>query len=263
MNAAAITMTNPYDLAQPYFVGMPHFPNHSPFLYGLTKLHGEISFADGGSSAADVITMSGHTGTHMDALNHFSCMGKFYDGGEVQDVQSYGGGVRHLAIDSVEPIARRAVLLDIARQTNVDALDADAVITPEQIQACEADIRPGDVVLVRTGWGQLFRNPAKYASALRMPGVELAGAKWLSERRPFAVGSDTLAFERMPSPKMAVHIHLLVETGIHIIENLNLEALSRDNVKEFWFVGAPLKIEGGTGAPIRPLGFVQSTISTE
>jgi kynurenine formamidase len=95
-----------------------------------------------------------------------------------------------------------------------------------------------------------------------MPGVELEGAKWLSERKPFAVGSDTLAFERMPSPKMAVHIHLLVECGIHIIENLNLETLSRDKVSEFTFVGAPLKIEGGTGAPIRPLGFVQSPIST-
>ena len=252
---------NPYDLAQPYFVGMPHFPTHSPFLYGLTKLHGEMWLPDGGSSAADVITMSGHTGTHIDALNHFSCMGKFFDGQEIQSVQSYGGGVRHLAVDSIEPIARRAVLLDIAAALNVSALEPDAVITPAHLEACGADIRPGDIVLVRTGWGQLFRDPAKYASALRMPGVELDGAKWLSERKPFAVGSDTLAFEHMPSPKMAVHIHLLVETGIHIIENLNLETLSRDKVRAFLFVGAPLKIEGGTGAPIRPLGFVQSPIS--
>jgi kynurenine formamidase len=252
---------NPYDLAQPYFVGMPHFPTHSPFLYGLTKLHGEIGLPDGGSSAADVITLSGHTGTHIDALNHFSCLGKFFDGQEVQSVQSYGGGVRHLAVDSIEPIVRRAVLLDIACALNVSALEPDAVITPEQLDQCDADIHPGDIVLIRTGWGQFFRDPGKYASGLRMPGVELAGAKWLSERKPFAVGSDTLAFEHMPSPKMAVHVHLLVETGIHIVENLNLELLARDKVREFMFVGAPLKIEGGTGAPIRPLGFVQSPIS--
>jgi kynurenine formamidase len=247
--------SKPYDLAQPYFVGMPHFPTHSPFLYGLTKVHGEIPLPDGGSSAADVITMAGHAGTHMDALNHFSCAGKFYDGHDVVSVQSYGGGVRHLSIDTVEPVARRGVLLDVAALLGVDALDADTVITPEHLARVQVDIQPGDVVLIRTGWARYFRDPVKYASALRMPGVELAGAKWLSERKPYSVGSDTLAFERMPSPKMAVHVHLLVESGIHIIENLNLEDLARDKVREFFFVGAPLKIEGGTGAPIRPMAF--------
>jgi kynurenine formamidase len=254
-------LTKPYDLAQPYVVGMPHFPTHSPCLYGLTKLHGEILLPDGGSSAADVITLSGHTGTHMDALNHFSCMGKFFDGHDVQPVQSYGGGIRHLSVDTIEPIARRAVLLDIADAVNVSTLEPDFVITPALLEKCDAEIHPGDIVLIRTGWGQLFRDPGKYASALRMPGVAIEGAKWLSAHRPFAVGSDTLAFEHMPSPKMAVHIHLLVETGIHILENLNLETLSRDKVREFLFVGAPLKIEGGTGAPIRPLVFLQSPIS--
>jgi kynurenine formamidase len=247
--------SKPYDLAQPYFVGMPHFPTHSPFLYGLTKVHGEIPLPNGGSSAADVITMAGHAGTHMDALNHFSCAGKLYDGRDVVSVQSYGGGVRHLSIDTVEPIACRGVLLDIAALLGVDALDADMVITPEHLAQVQVDIQPGDVVLIRTGWARFFRDPVKYASALRMPGVELAGAKWLSERKPYSVGSDTLAFERMPSPKMAVHVHLLVESGIHIIENLNLEHLARDKVREFFFVGAPLKIEGGTGAPIRPIAF--------
>jgi kynurenine formamidase len=245
----------PYDLAQPYFIGMPHFPTHSPFLYGLTKVHGEIPLADGGSSAADVITMGGHAGTHMDALNHFSCAGKLYDGRDVVAIQSYGAGIRHLSIDTVAPISRRGVLFDVAGLLGLDALDADMVITPELLDQCKTDVQPGDVVLIRTGWAKFFRDPVKYASALRMPGVELAGAKWLSRRKPFCVGSDTLAFERMPSPKMAVHVHLLVESGIHIIENLDLEELARDKRREFHFVGAPLKIEGGTGAPIRPLAF--------
>jgi kynurenine formamidase len=52
---------------------------------------------------------------------------------------------------------------------------------------------------------------------------------------------------------MPVHVHLLVESGIHIIEILNLEELARDRVYTFVFVAAPLKIRGGTGAPIRPL----------
>jgi kynurenine formamidase len=52
---------------------------------------------------------------------------------------------------------------------------------------------------------------------------------------------------------MPVHVHLLVERGIHIIEALNLEDLSRNRIFEFVFVATPLKIRGGTGSPIRPL----------
>jgi len=43
-----------------------------------------------------------------------------------------------------------------------------------------------------------------------------------------------------------------VESGIHIIECLNLEELAAAEVTEFLFVAAPLKIRGGTGSPIRP-----------
>ena len=52
---------------------------------------------------------------------------------------------------------------------------------------------------------------------------------------------------------MPVHVHLLVECGIHIVEMLNLEELAKDRVYEFTFIAAPLKIRGGTGSPIRPL----------
>jgi kynurenine formamidase len=55
---------------------------------------------------------------------------------------------------------------------------------------------------------------------------------------------------------MPVHRILLVESGIHIIEAMNLQELSRDSQYEFLFVAAPLKIEGATGAPIRPLAIV-------
>lgn len=253
-------MINPgkktYDLAQPYFPGMPHFPNHPPFVRGLTKLHGEVMLPDGGSSTMEVITMSGHTGTHVDALNHFSCNGRFFDGQDVVPVQSYSGGVEHLSVDTIEPMVRRAVVFDIAALMKVDAVEADFVVTPEHLQACKVEIRPGDVVMIRTGWAKHFRNPGKYLSNLKSPGIEIDAARWLSERKPFAIGADTAALERLPSPKFAVHVHLLVETGIHIIENLDLEEVGRDQVREMLFVGAPLKIEAGTGAPIRPLGFV-------
>ena len=52
---------------------------------------------------------------------------------------------------------------------------------------------------------------------------------------------------------MPVHVHLLVEKGIHIIECLNLEELARAGVHEFLFIAAPLKIRGATASPIRPI----------
>jgi kynurenine formamidase len=55
---------------------------------------------------------------------------------------------------------------------------------------------------------------------------------------------------------MPVHVHLLVESGIHIIEMVNLEELAKDRVYEFLFIAAPLKIRGGTGSPLRPLALV-------
>jgi kynurenine formamidase len=57
---------------------------------------------------------------------------------------------------------------------------------------------------------------------------------------------------------MPVHVHLLVENGIHIIECLNLEQLAQDRVYEFVFAAAPLKIRGGTGSPIRPIAIASA-----
>ena len=55
---------------------------------------------------------------------------------------------------------------------------------------------------------------------------------------------------------MPVHVHLLVESGIHIIENLNLEELAAQRIHTFLLIAAPLKISGATGSPLRPLAVV-------
>jgi kynurenine formamidase len=88
------------------------------------------------------------------------------------------------------------------------------------------------------------------------PGPELDAARWLSSKGIFAAGSDTVAFERVPAVEMPVHVHLLVDSGIHIIECLNLEEIARRRVFEFVFFATPLKIRGATGSPIRPLALV-------
>jgi kynurenine formamidase len=244
-----------YDLAQPYFTGMPHHPAHPPFLFSLVKAHGEYVGPTGNSSASDAIALGSHVGTHIDALCHFSCGGKLYGGREAAGLQSYGGGLREHSIDTVPPIVRRGVLLDIADAAGLDALPADFEIAEGHLDRAAAGIavKAGDVVVLRTGWARYFRDPARFIAQVHGPGPGLSGARWLSARGIFAAGSDTVAFEKVPDLAMPVHVHLLVEHGIHIIECLNLEELAAAKVKEFLFVAAPLKLEGATGAPVRPI----------
>jgi len=246
-----------YDLAQPYFIGMPHFPTHPPFLFSLTKKHGDLHFDGGASSAAEAIALGGHVGTHIDALCHFSCGGRLHGDIETSGIQSYAGGVEKLSVDNVAPILRRGVLLDIAGQQRLDVLPEDFTITAAHLsaaaQAHGVEVRRGDVVLLRTGWARYWNEPARYINSVRGPGPQEDGARWLSERGIFAAGADTIAFERVPSTAMRVHVHLLVESGIHIIEALNLETLASARAYEFLFVATPLKIRGGTGSPIRPI----------
>jgi len=246
-----------YDLAQPYFTGMPHHPVHPPFLFSLVKEHGEFIGPAGNSSASEAIALGGHVGTHIDALCHFSSCGKLYGGDEAAPLQSYAGGLARHSIDTVPPILRRGVLLDIAHQQGVEALAEDFEITAahldEAARAQGVEIRRGDVALLRTGWARFWHDPARFVSQVRGPGPSLGGAQWLSARGVFAAGSDTVAFEKVPDPNMPVHVHLLVENGIHIIECLNLEELAAAGAFTFLFVALPLKIRGATASPIRPI----------
>src|SRR4051794_4354990 len=173
-----LSSTKVYDLAQPYFVGMPHHPAHPPFLFSLVKQHGEYVGPTGNSSASDAIAMGSHVGTHIDALCHFSCGGKLFGGEAVADVQSYATGLARHSVDTIAPILRRGVLLDVA---GGEPLAEDYTITPEDLaRAARVEIRKGDVVLIRTGWGRYFADPKKFISEVRGPGPAIEGARWLS-----------------------------------------------------------------------------------
>src|SRR5258708_35057227 len=132
-----------YDLGQPYCPGMPQYPVQPPFLFGLTKAHGEVVGPAGGSSAAEAITLGGHVGTHIDALSHFSCDGKLHGG--IVPTQSYSEGVREHAVENIQPILRRGFLFDVAglagvpRLAGFNALPHDFEITPEHLAACNVE----------------------------------------------------------------------------------------------------------------------------
>jgi kynurenine formamidase len=253
-----------YDLGVDLHPGVPHFPTHPPFIFGLTKRHGEVTteLSDGriASSSADAISTGTHVGTHIDGLGHFSCNGMLF-GGVPTSAQSHERGLPTHGLETVGPISRRGILLDVARLEGVPSLPKDFSIGPTHLEeACRrqgVEVRPGDVVLLRTGWAQYWPDAAMYVTGGKGnvptgPGPEIDGARWLSARGIFATGSDTLAYEKVPSA-MPVHVHLLVERGIHLIEVLDLEKIAADNVSEFLFVALPLKIRGATGSPVRPI----------
>jgi kynurenine formamidase len=127
---ALLRRSRVFDLAQPYFAGMPHHPTHAPYLYGMIKKHGDMVSAGGVSAAADAIALGCHVGTHIDALCHFSCGGKLFAGVEAKPVQSDTGGLKKYSVDTIAPFFRRGVLLDIAAQAGKEALPTDFAITP-------------------------------------------------------------------------------------------------------------------------------------
>jgi len=247
-----------YDLSQPYYVGMPHFPTHPPFLYGLAKAHGDFVGEAGQSSASESLGLGGHVGTHIDALCHFSQDGKLYGDVPVADAQSgYAAGMSRHGVETIDPMLRRGVLLDVPRTVGEERLPPDFVIDAALLERTareqEVEIREGDVALVRTGLDTLWSDGARYINEGRQAGINLEAGQWLSSKGIFAAGSDNIALEQVPSRRMPVHVHLLVESGMHIIEALDLQGLAEAKTYEFAFLAAPLKIVGGTGAPIRPL----------
>lgn len=253
-----------HDLAQSMSNGMASSPNHPGFRMALLRRHGDMVRDDGGSAANELIVTGGHVGTHVDALAHVSHQGRLH--GDVDAAQAQVGGrfSRH-GIDEMEPIVGRGILLDVAAQHGVETLQAGygigAVDLEQTADGEGVDIRPDDVVLIRTGWGRHFGDAERFiGAALGVPGLNEEGARWLADRGIRATGGDTSAYEQIPAGAghrvLPVHRLLIVERGIHIIEVMNLESLAAARDYEFLFILAPLRIVGGTGSPVRPLAVV-------
>jgi kynurenine formamidase len=255
-----------FDLEQPRFAGMPIHPAHAPgYFYALYRRHRDSYRPDTHgprTGASGVLTMMEHSGTHMDALCHQASDLTLHGGLAVDDVER-GDGFTALGAETMRPLLGRGVLLDVAGWKKMDMLPPDYAITAEDLKGCARDagvaVRPGDVLLVRTGYGALWTDVPAY---LHAAGVSKSGNTWAAEQRVTAVGADNMAWdamqERDPQTNMMLfgHVHLLVTHGIHILENLNLEELAAAGHREFCVIGIPLKLRGATGSPIRPLALV-------
>lgn len=257
-----------YDLDCGRWPGMPVYPLHPPFMVTAYRSpHGIRNVGDlaawAGPNAVnmslntEIVMGTQHTGTHVDALNHITCgPDNHWYGGYATDRHWTDFGPRRAEGSSMPPWICRGVLIDVAGSLGVEALDAQHIVTLEQTRAAlRTEIRRGDAVLFRTGY---MRTWGTDAAALHAgAGIDVETAVWLADHGATIVGADQEGLERMPSPiadnPHPVHIALLVERGVHILEMAYLEDLARDRVTEFLFVCLPLRIYGTTGAMVRPV----------
>ena len=211
----------------------------SPFQYSVESIFGSL-----------------HIGTHIDAFIHVQKDGHIHGGHLASESRSDRGWIKH-GIETVPPIIGRAICLDIPGLKNVRRLEDRYEVTVDDIkgelQRKELKIKAGDIVLVRTGKIQDFGDEAAFQAA--EPGVGRKAAIWLYDQGMSVLGTDTTGTEPLPfdDPAVTTHGAMLVDRGVHLIENLNLEEVASAGAKQGLFIALPLKITGATGSWIRPV----------
>src|SRR5207245_5846226 len=155
-----------FDLEQPRFAGAPTHPAHAPgFNYFLHRHHARGA-PEARTGASGIIVTPEHSGTHIDALAHQAENLTLYGGVHVDEGVQTSAGFKKLGIETMARLVSRGVLLDVAGERR---LDPEYAITAADLERAErAEVRAGDAVLVRTGYGALWSKPDEY---LRAAGV--------------------------------------------------------------------------------------------
>lgn len=242
--------------------GVPLIPYRgAPMRMTLTNSSDEELFAafdaqDTGANE-DVLILASHNETHMDALCHVFHQGTMYNGFPASGMRTHTGA-EHLGIENVGCIAGRAVLLDLVRYLG-EAEMTGRVLSTADLEGCAAAqgvaVRPGDILLLRTGWLERYLKSPGTTGQQPQPGLGMDAVRFVREHDVVAVGADNSAVESVPfdGPFLTVHIELLNKLGVYLLEHLVLEELARDEVYESLLVVAPLPVPGATGSPINPI----------
>jgi len=184
-----------------------------------------ISWADKKSDGynLELIFLSSHTGTHLDAPYHFIEKG--------------------IKIDRI-PLNRlitSAILCNIRKGANMSITQYDIV----SFEAKNGKIQPNSAVIFGTGWS---KNLARKDYFTKNPGLSADAAKYLSKKRVSLIGIDSPSIDMGKDSKFSVH-HVLLKSGILILENLcNLDKIQRTS---FMLIVLPLKLKEATGSPVR------------
>ncbi len=256
-----------YDVSHEIYMGAPYMPpNQTPYLMSIfgswrdtIKRRRKLGATNDAGTNLERVEMTMHVGTHIDALGHFSKGDMLYNGNCAADVVT-DWGLEKLGIEKAPPMITRGLLFDVAGFDGGTYLNPGRVVTPDDLKRAASaggfTVQPGDIAMIRTGWGQLFGvDNTKYVHG--EPGIDLPGAKWLIDQGISAIGADNMAVEVLPNPDkammMPVHQHCLAEAGVYLIENLALEELAADKVYAACLLLLTPKYRGATGAPVRPV----------
>ena len=234
--------------------------NANPFEHTLT-----VATFGGHEVAGDryAVEYHGFAHSHIDGLPHFAHGGKMYNGFSVDTLKS--DGAEKLGIHNAKNgIVSRGVLIDMPWFKGVDYLEPTTVITVDDLEAWErktgVTVSSGDVLLIRTGRWERVRQKGQWNFLEAAAGSHASVAKWLKARDVAVIGSDGVS-DAMPShvEGLANPLHelVLVGLGMPILDNLDLDAVAQAAAARkrwtFMFVGAPLRVPGGTGSPLNPL----------
>ena len=176
----------------------------------------------------ELLFLSTHTGTHIDAPFHFVKNGK-----KIHEI-------------APERLVNEAVLIRIGKNSNRSISKTDI----QNFEQKNGKIENGSTVIFYTGW-QKNLNKEFYFS--ENPGLSVSAAKYLVSKKINMVGIDSPSIDLGTDSKFSVH-HVLAKNNILIVENLaNLNKIKSNN---FHLITSPLKLKNATGSPIRAFGFV-------
>ena len=200
-------------------------------------------------------------GTQLDGLNHLQSGDRFYNGFRACDIVE-DWGTNKLGIETVPPIITRGILVDVARHRGTPRMDAGDVIMLDEVEAIlraqGTPVEAGDAVVFHTGWGSLWGDHDTFNAG--EPGIGMAVAEWLVERRVALTGADTWSYGAVPSEDperpFLVPQTLNVKHGLFIMENLATEVIAQAGLTEFLFCLTHHKTRGSTGAVIAPAAVI-------
>jgi kynurenine formamidase len=214
---------------------MPVYPGHVKTVVWQNHSHveTEANFEGGFSYQANGMLLSDHGPTHVDSISHF-------------DPRPDAPSIDQMPLDLFHG---PGVCLDVSHKAPaeyVTAADLD-----EACAAAGAEVRPGAVVLIRTGTHDRVGGTAEYQQ--RYPGLDDGASAWLADHEVKIFGVDSPSPDHPMSPSYPCHM-MCRARGVTHYENLaNLaELVGRD----FEFMGFPLRIRGGTGSPVRAVAVV-------
>ena len=221
------------------------------------------TFTEGWGADYVALAPHGFATSHIDALSHVFHEGKLFNGYDAETVTAHGA--TRLGIHQLHGgIVTRGVLLDIPALRGVDALAPGEPVFPDDLEAAETraglQVRAGDVLFVRTGRWRWRDEHGPWDLASRAAGLDAACLPWLRDRDVAALGSDGIS-DVMPSRvdgvPMPIHTVAIVALGLHLMDNLDFEALAtacaEEGRWEFLLAVAPLVLRRGTASPVNPI----------